>query len=347
MSSYRVGIVGLSWITSEPANPGSHPVLGDAAPHSHLSALAAIPSATVVAGCDIVPEARNLFLQRWQEMWPGVKTYDDYAEMIRQERLDLICVATPDDRHGDVVRMAADAGVRAIFCEKPMSTHLADVDSMIEAIERNEAVATVNHTRRWMPSYVAAREKVRSGAIGDLVTIVVNFGGERAMLWRNQSHFLDLICYFAESDPAWVIAELEPGYENYGTAYRGDGGRNPDLEPSLNAYIVFRNGVRAFLGGMKHSTPQITVDLRGSTARIAVDDQAATLIKASDDGQTTVPIVPKGRTQGIQAALVDLITALETGREPQCPPREARKTVALIEGILASQAAGNARIEIG
>ena len=53
------------------------------------------------------------------------------------------------------------------------------------------------------------------------------------------------------------MAELEPGYEDYGTAYRGDGGRDPDLEPSLNAYIGFRNGVRAFLGGMKHSTPQI------------------------------------------------------------------------------------------
>ena len=180
MSSYRVGIVGLSWITSEPANPGSHPVLGDGR--------AAQPP--LGPRGDPICHRRRRLRHRARGArslpaalagnWPGVKTYADYAEMIRQERLDLVCVATPDDLHGDVVRMAADAGVRAIFCEKPISTHLADVDSMIEAIERNGAVATVNHTRRWMPSYVAAREKVRSGAIGELVTIVVNFGGERA-----------------------------------------------------------------------------------------------------------------------------------------------------------------------
>jgi predicted dehydrogenase len=167
------------------------------------------------------------------------------------------------------------------------------------------------------------------------------------MLWRNHSHFLDLICTFAESVPAWVIAELEPGFESYGTTYRGDGGRDPNLEPGVNAYIGFENGVRAFLGGMKQSTQQVTVDLRGSDGRIYVDEQSATLFTESERGLTSTPIVPRGSMQGIQAAIVDLIAALETGREPQCPPHEARKTVALIEGILASQAAGNARVAIG
>jgi predicted dehydrogenase len=347
MSSHRVGIVGLSWITSEPANPGSAPVLGPAAPHSHLSALAAIPSATVVAGCDINPEARDLFHQRWEGTWPGLTSYADYNEMIRDEQLDLICVATPDHLHGDIVRVAAAAGIRAIFCEKPMSTNVADVDSMIEAIERHGAVVNVNHTRRWMPPYVAARETVRAGAIGDLVQVTVHFGGERAMLWRNHSHFLDLICYFAESDPTWVTAELEAGFEDYGTSYGGDGGRDASLEPGLNAYIAFANGVRAFLGGMKRATPQINVDLIGSEGTIHVDDQGATLVVSSERGLATTPIVPRGTMQGMQAGIADLIAALETGQEPQCPPREARKTVALIEGILASQAAGNARIEIG
>lgn len=347
MSGYRVGVVGLSWITSEPANAATHPVLGTAAPHSHLSALAAIPSTTVVAGCDIVPEARDLFLERWNGTWPGLAAYDDYRHMLREQKLDLICVATPDHLHGDIVRAAAEAGVRAVFCEKPISTNLADVDSMIEAIERHGVVASVNNTRRWMPSYVAAREAVRSGAIGELSLINVNFGGERAMLWRNHAHFLDLICYFAEGNPAWVVAELEPGYEDYGTSYRGDGGRDASLEPGVNAYIGFDNGVRAFLGGMKRSVPQVTVDLRGSDARIQVDEQSVALVQATERGLSTTPIAPKGTMQGMQAAIVDLLTALETGREPQCPPREARKTVALIEGILASQAAGNARVAIG
>lgn len=347
MNSYRVGVVGLSWITSEPANPGSAPVLGPAVPHSHLSALAAIPSTTVIAGCDIDPAARDLFHQRWDGVWPGLKSYADYNEMLREEHLDLVCVATPDHLHGGVVRSAAASGVRAIFCEKPISTNLADVDAMIEAVEEHGVVVNVNHTRRWMPPHIAAREVVRSGAIGPLAQITVHFGGERAMLWRNHSHFLDLICYFAEAAPAWVIGELEAGFESYGVSYGGDGGRSASLEPGANAYIGFANGVRAFLGGMKHAAQQVSVDLIGADGRIHADDQSATLILNTERGRSTTPIVPRGTIQGMQAAIVDLITALETGREPQCPPREARKAVALIEGILASQAAGNARIAIG
>lgn len=346
MSAYRVGIVGLSWITSEPARAGSHPVLGNAAPHSHLSALAAIPSVTVVAGCDIVPEARDRFVENWNSTWPGVKTYADYKEMLAKENLDIVCVATPDHLHGDVVRLAAESGVHGIFCEKPMSVHLDNVDSMIEAIERNGVVVNVNHTRRWMPVYVAARESIRSGAIGKLVQITVHFGGERAMLWRNHSHFLDMFTYFAEGSPAWVIGELEPGFEDYGTRYKGNGGRSPELEPGINAYIGYDNGVRGFLSGMKAGAPQISIDLIGSEGRIHLDDQAGVVIAPTDRGPSTTPILPASTRQGMQAAFADLIHAMETGEATQSPPREARKTVALIEGVLASQAAGNCRVEI-
>jgi predicted dehydrogenase len=346
MSRYRTGIVGLSWITSEPSKPGTDPVLGPAAPHTHLSSLAAMPNVEVVAGCDISPEARQLFHDRWSATWPDAKTYADYREMLANEKLDLVCVATPDHLHGDIVRAATEAGVKAIFCEKPISHELSDADSMITAIEKNNVVVNVNHTRRWGGTYVAAREAVRSGAIGELTQVISQLGGPRAMLWRNHSHMLDLLTFFAEGNPAWVTAELEPGFENYGTAYKGDGGRSPELEPGLNAYIVYDNGVRGFLSGMKKPVAQLTTDLIGTTGRITVTDQFATLIQQTERGLSTTPIIPSGTVFGMHAALVDLLDALETGRTPQSPPREARKTVALIEAILASQAAGNARIDI-
>ena len=346
MRTYRAGIIGLSWITSEPAKPGSHPVLGPATPHSHLSALAAIPSVQVVAGCDIVPAARDAFVENWSDTWPGVKAYDDYAEMLREEDLDFVSVATPDHLHGDIVRTACTSGVKGIFCEKPISHELGDAESMIATIEQNDIVVNVNHTRRWSPVYVTAREAIRSGAIGELRQITMHFGGERAMLWRNHSHFLDLITFFAEGTPEWVMAELEPGFENYGTAYKGDGGRSPELEPGVNAYIGYDNGVRAFLGGMKSVVQQISVDLIGSTGRIVANDQVASLITQGERGLNTTPIQPQATVGGMQAALMNLIAAMEGKQELMSPPREARKTVALIEGILASQAAGNCRVSL-
>src|SRR5699024_7768679 len=108
VTPYRVGIVGLSWITSEPARPGTAEVLGVAPPHSHLSALAAIPSVRVVAGCDCVRDALDRFVDNWDATWPGLAPYDDYREMIDSKNLDSLCVATPDHLHGDVVRYAAE-----------------------------------------------------------------------------------------------------------------------------------------------------------------------------------------------------------------------------------------------
>jgi len=343
---YRVGIVGLSWITSEPVRPGTHPVLGDAPPHSHLSAMATIPAMRVVAGCDIVPEARERFVENWETTWPGLVTYDDYRTMIDTENLDIVCVATPDHLHGDVVRYASGHGVRGIFCEKPMSVALDDVDSMIEAIERHGVTVTVNHTRRWMPVYVVAREAVRSGSIGTLSQVIVHFGGERAMLWRNHSHFLDMITYFAESTPEWVVAELEPGFEDYGTTYRGDGGRSPEKEPGMNAYIAYENGVRGYMSGMKSAAQQISVQIIGSVGRIELNDQHGSLIRQTESGLSTTPIIPVGTKQGMQGGLLDLLRAMETGTPSQSPPAEARKTVAVIEAILESQRRENQRVKI-
>ena len=82
MTGYRAGIVGLSWITSELGKPGSHPVLGSAQPHTHLSALAAIPDVEVIAGCDISLAACELFRERWSGHWPEARVYADYGEML-------------------------------------------------------------------------------------------------------------------------------------------------------------------------------------------------------------------------------------------------------------------------
>lgn len=346
MPTYRVGIIGLSWITAQQAPPGTHPVLGLAPPGTHASALARIPDATVVAGCDIDPGARASFVETWSSTWPDLAVHDDAATMLETEQLDIVTVATPDHLHGEIVRRAAASGVKGIFCEKPISHELSDADAMIEAIERHNVPVNVNFTRRWMPTYVAARERIRAGAIGDLVQVTIHFGGPRAMLWRNHSHFLDLMTYFAESDPAWVMAELESGHEGYGTAYRGDGGRSPELEPGLNAYIAWDNGVRGFLGGFKKAVQQVDVELIGSEGRIVVNDQGATELVQTELGLSATSIVPRGTVQGMEAGLRDLINAIETGEPVQSPPREARKTVAVIEAILRSQAAGNRRVEV-
>jgi predicted dehydrogenase len=49
--------------------------------------------------------------------FPELRTYSSHTEMLANEQLDLLTVATSDHRHADIVVDAANAGVRGIFCE--------------------------------------------------------------------------------------------------------------------------------------------------------------------------------------------------------------------------------------
>lgn len=346
MTPYRVGIVGLSWITTDPAGEATHPVLGTAVPGTHLSGMANLPNVQVIAGCDISEAARDRFIERWDTTWPGLVVYDDFEQMLAEVPLDVVAVATPDHLHGAVVNAAANAGVKAVFCEKPISTHTDEVDEMIAAIDANGIVVNVNHTRRWGPTWVAAREVLRAGAIGELVTVIGKFGGERAMLWRNSSHIIDIMNYFVDGSPIWVVGELEDAHKDYGTRYHGDGGRDASLEPAANAYWAYDNGVRGFLSGMKTAAPILQVELLGSKGSIVVGDQQARLEELTETGVVTSPIIPNGTMGGMQAAVADLLASLANGTPTQSPPSDARKAVAIIDGILQSQANGNNRVDI-
>jgi len=351
--SYRTALIGLSWIAADPAGPASDPVLGTAVPGSHASAMAAIPEIDVVAACDIAPAARDRFMNQWGGRWPGLRLYDDYRTLLERERPELVSVVTPDNLHTAPVLAAIEFGARAIFCEKPLATSLAEADQIIAAAASSGVTICVDYTRRWMPDFVEARRLARSGAIGRLSQIVLHLGGPRAMLWRNHTHAIDLLNYYAEADPDWVVAELEPDFSDYGLAYRGDGGTEPAAEPGANYYVAFANGVRAYVAGTKDTPPEFRVDLVGAGGRLSIDVEGFRLITAeSEDARTKPPVTriqrlsPSWTVSGIQAALLDLIAAIKTGRPTASSPESARRTVAITEAILESQARGNVRVRV-
>ncbi len=351
--SYRTALIGLSWIAADLAGPASDPVLGTAVPFSHASAMAAIPAIDVVAGCDIVAAARDRFVKQWSRRWQGLRVYDDYRKLLERERPDLVAVVTPDHLHTSPVLAAIEFGARGIFCEKPLATSLDEADQIVAAAASSGVAICVDYTRRWMPEFVEARRLVRSGAIGRLSQIVLQTGGPRAMLFRNHTHMIDLLNYYAEADPDWVVAELEPDFSDYGTTYRGDGGTEPSTDPGANYYVAFANGVRAYVTGMKDTVPEVRVDLIGARGRLSLDAEGFRLITFESEDLRSKPAVtrierlsPRWTVSGIQAALLDLIAAMETGRPTASSPETARQTVAITQAILESQARGNVPVRV-
>src|SRR5215216_5602715 len=122
--TYRAAIVGLTGIAAEPRQVARLPALGELMPHSHAAAYAHLPNTTVVGYCDLVPERLEEFRRNWGEAFPEARGYTDCRQMLRAERVDLLSVVTSDHRHAQIVVDGVEAGVRGVFCEKPIATTL-------------------------------------------------------------------------------------------------------------------------------------------------------------------------------------------------------------------------------
>ena len=339
-------IVGLSPISSAPAGLATSPLLGTAMARSHAASLARIPQVTDMSACDLSSEARDSFADNWSSRWPDLTLFNDFDRMLEEQKPDFLVIAIPDTLHEMGLMKALEHNVPMIMLEKPMAVDVPSAERILAAVEASNSTVSVNVTRRWYPTYVAAQQEIEAGTIGDLRHVKVHFSGARSMLWRNLTHMLDLLTHFAKSDPVSAYAELEPGMEDYGTAYRGDGGRSPEMEPGMEAMFGWANGVRGHIYGMKDSWPVIHLELTGTTGRIVVNDTLATVIYASESGVVSRPLAPTFTVQGIEAVHRDIITSHVSGTQPEGNLREAIKSVRMIDGALRSQAEGNRRVHI-
>lgn len=347
MSTYKSVIIGLTGIGARrPEESDAMPLYG-AMPRSHAASFHRHPQTEVVGVCDIRQESLDGFKADWGDVWPELNYYTDYVEMLEKEQPDIVSVVTPDHLHADITVAAAEGSARAILCEKPIATTLADADRMIAAAEANDVLLSIEHTRRWSPIFQSAREFIRSGELGSLRGITANMYSPRSMLFRNGTHLMDMICFFAESDPQWVFAELEEGFDHF-TEYKSDGGHDPATDPAASAYIHFANGVRAFYNGLKIPMPGLQFTLTCDEGLIEVSDRGAEVIRASSHYGWARGNLPTGDyMMSYQlASVAELVHVLENGGSLVSPATEARKTLEIMLGILKSHEKGNVRVDL-
>jgi myo-inositol 2-dehydrogenase/D-chiro-inositol 1-dehydrogenase len=84
--------------------------------------------------------------------------------------IDALVIATPTESHAPLLRLAAGAGVPA-FCEKPVALELEAVDAVIGEVEQAGILVQIGFQRRFDAGYQAARDAVRSGALGKLLVL--------------------------------------------------------------------------------------------------------------------------------------------------------------------------------
>ena len=97
----------------------------------------------------------------------GIKGYTDYQAMITREDLDAVTIATPDHLHREIALFALEQG-KHVLVEKPMDLTVAGCQTMIDAAKANDLLLQVDFHKRYDYNNIDARNKVRSGKLGEL-----------------------------------------------------------------------------------------------------------------------------------------------------------------------------------
>jgi myo-inositol 2-dehydrogenase/D-chiro-inositol 1-dehydrogenase len=80
--------------------------------------------------------------------------------------VDAVAICTPTDTHADLIVEAAQAG-KAIFCEKPVSLDLAQVDRALAAVSDAGVPFQIGFNRRFDPAHAAVAQAVADGTVGE------------------------------------------------------------------------------------------------------------------------------------------------------------------------------------
>lgn len=77
----------------------------------------------------------------------GLRGYDNLDEFLKDEEVNTVLIATPNDVHKDLAVASANAG-KNVIVEKPVAMSMKEIDEIIEAAEKNNVVFTVHQNRR-------------------------------------------------------------------------------------------------------------------------------------------------------------------------------------------------------
>lgn len=167
------------------------------------------------------------------------RTYDSYQDMARAEaalgedrRIDAVSVVTPNHLHHPVAKAFLHAGFH-VFCDKPMTTTLADAEDLCHTVEATGLIFALTHNYTGYPMVREARHLVRAGRLGAVRKVVAEYPqgwlgtrledtGHKQASWRQDparagassavadigSHVHSLVRYVTGLEIGEIFAEL-------------------------------------------------------------------------------------------------------------------------------------------
>ncbi len=197
---------------------------------------ASIPGCELAWCCDPSEERRA----RAAQQFPGVRLASELDELLADDTLDAIALATPVPTHAELAVRVLEAG-KHCFVEKPLAQAVPDAERAVAAAESSGKVLMVGHLLEYHPGVVALRRLVDDGELGDRVYYIygnrLNLGKLRAdenALWSLGAHDVSVVLHLADEEPVEAIA--------HGRSYVRDG-----VEDVVFCFLRFPSGLTAHL----------------------------------------------------------------------------------------------------
>jgi predicted dehydrogenase len=291
---------------------------GDIAARRVAAALRDSPHSAFVA----VARRRAVLSESFAREHGARRAHADWLDLVRDDEVDAVYVATPVHLHAEQAIAAADAG-KHVLCEKPMALTVEECQRMIAAAERNRVRLGVAYYRHHYPVVARLRELLASAEIGRPVLCRVDVfepfnpaaGGERSwLLDRAQAGggpMMDFGCHRIE-----VLLDLFGPLQEASGFLANVRYRDRDVEDTCVAHLGFRGGAQAILA-VTHAAGERrdTFDVYGSAGSVqvpALNDGILRIVGGPSTREERHPPHPNLH----QPLVEDFVAAVREGRRP-------------------------------
>jgi len=138
---------------------------GGIANGKHFPSLEKIPEVSIKAFCDIdIQKAKASASKYGME---NSKVYEDFHELLKDPKIDVVHICTPNNTHKDITVASLNAG-KHVMCEKPMAKTSEEAAEMIKAAEDNNKKLTIGYQNRFRADSQHLHKICQRGDLGEV-----------------------------------------------------------------------------------------------------------------------------------------------------------------------------------
>jgi predicted dehydrogenase len=151
--------------------------------------------------CDLDEERARSVLGRYST----VDVTPEFGEVLADDRVDAVALATPPGTHAPLAMAALEAG-KHVLVEKPLAVSYGEAEKVVQRAEESELTLMCDHTYCYTPSVQRIRDLVHGGELGNVLffdSVRINLGLVQTdvdVMWDLAPHDLSILDYILPDD---------------------------------------------------------------------------------------------------------------------------------------------------